>query len=255
MKQIFYLLIGLFFMQGCDRLVISDNRADIFIGANPADIRVKEKTPFKIPIFIQSKAFTGRHTELFIYREDIETGTIKYLSNWNGWVDAAGKETIKPILTYRLMPRYINYHKITFNNTSGIKPFIIYCCFDDNVDGKISDKSICSSHKVLIMKSQCDGLIISPPTMSYDMKIQKGKTEGLKITVKDICGDPIEFNAQSSVKWITLNKQRGILTLMIDTKTLPKGIHNGKIVVSTVDGLSKLEIDINLEVMIPVFFP
>lgn len=235
--------------------------AAIFLNATPDDIRIKEGDPLNIPVFIVSESLVGKEIELFVYREDKETGAIKYLSEEGSWLDTTQQEGIKPALSYGPMPSYVNLYWSAFENTTGMRSFMIHFCIDGVLDGQISQGSICGSHNIYIepaepqpsepQPSQCSGLVIDPPNLSYNVDLQRGNSKEYKITVKDNCNNPIDFNGQSSVTWITLNKQKGLLTLAVNSSNLRPGQYEGRVTLSTLDGSPKIEINVSLNVTTP----
>jgi len=209
------------------------SRAAILINNIPADISVTEGQPLDIPLFIGAEELTGKDIELFIWKENLDGSGKAYFKDGN-WINFSQPSDIRPLFQFGPMIEYFYAFWQAFDNTQGLKSFLINICIDGEIDSQLTSSSLmCGKRNIIINPpvNNCSGLYLSQSSITQT--VEKGKSVTVDITIKDSCGNPIDFSATKTQAWLTLTNQKGLLRATIQTTNLLAGTYTDTIRVTS----------------------
>lgn len=229
-------------------------KAGIYINNIPYDISITEGEPLDVPVFFGAENLTGKDIELYIWKENLDGSGKDYFSG-SGWFPFSQLSQITPVLQFGPMFEYFYGYWRAYENTLGMKSFSLNICMDGEMDNRISQSPMCGKRNVIIKPpvNNCTGIYLSQSSISQT--IDKGQSKSIDITVKDSCGNIIDFNATKNQSWLTLSQQKGLLRVTIQTSTLSAGTYTDTIRVTS--GNETKNISVSLTVKNPTisFFP
>ncbi|MEJ2684275.1 MAG: hypothetical protein P8Z71_07765 [Candidatus Sulfobium sp.] len=212
-------------------LMAATSSAEIYINDVNEDITVNEGSPLKVPLFFVGGSLQSKPVDLFIWKQVIDTQEKDYLNGNMQWVSFLDNQEIQPIVRVGSMVDYIYVPWVFAEDTTGMESFVLHVCMDGTYDGHLTAAATCSARNINIDPAptatptptptpadSCTGIVLSKSSISES--VAKGASWSETLTIKNSCGNALNFSATPSQSWISLSKGSGSLTVTLNTSSL-----------------------------------